>query len=562
VVGWGSLIMARDYRPVDRDQPFLLPPDMREWVAGDHLVWFVISVVGELDLSAFGARSRRGGVGRAGFDPRMLLVVLVYAYAVGQRSSRQIERLCQVDVAFMIACARDVPDHTTIARFRKDHAAALEGLFAQVLVLCARAGLGRFGTVAIDGTKIAANASDGAMRSHDWLREQAAAIFAEADRVDAEEDALFGDARGDELPPELVDPVTRRQRIRKALADLDAEQAAADAARAKSERETRAKAAEFERILTDPSVTAAERRGLGHVPDSVDPVLIAQARLDRQIAEAQAKIDNYERRKALAQAQGRRPKGQRPVDVEDRARVVKARQKLALAQQQAREQADRSNRDQPAATGKRRYRNITDPDARSMPTRRGWIVGYNVQLAVSADQIIIAADATQDPTDPRAFIPMLRAVERASHTLTGAGYEQAAIGTVLADAGYRSAENAASPGPDRLIATGRRRDDERRAREQPAQGPPPADAGPLEAMDHRLRTEDGRRLYRQRSPIVEGVNGQLKDVTGLRRFARRGLTAVNSELQFTATVHNLLKLFRAQALTTCGFPLVAWRHRF
>lgn len=545
--GWRALGMAKDYRPVDRDQPFLLPPDMREWVAGDHLVWFVISVVDELDLSAFEARSRRGGVGRAGFDPRMLLTVLVYAYATGQRSSRQIERLCQVDVAFKIACAQDVPDHSTIARFRKDHAQALEGLFAQVLVLCAKAGLGRFGMVAIDGTKIAANASDGAMRTHDWLREQAAAIFAEAEQVDAEEDALFGQARGDELPPELADPVTRRQRIRKALADLDAEQAADDTARAQAEQAAEARARAYERLVSDPSLTTPGRRRPGAPPRGADLVLIAQAKLDRELADHQRRVDRYERRRAEAEAQGRKPMGRRPTDVDHRVRVLRARRWLEKVKAEA--QAEQPAAQSAAQPGKPRYRNITDPDARSMTTAKGWIVGYNVQLAVTADQIIVAADATQDPTDPRAFIPMLRAVEQASHSLTGAGYAQAEIGTVVADAGYRSVENATCPGPDRLIATGRRRDDEHRARQEPAQGVPPDDAGPLQAMDHRLRTEEGRRLYRQRSPIVEGVNGQLKDVTGLRRFARRGLTAVNSELQFTATVHNLLKLFRATAVT-------------
>jgi transposase len=107
---------------------------MRGWLTPDHLVWFVISVVGELDLARFEARSRRGGAGRAGFDPRMALTILVYAYAMGERSSRQIERLCHTDVAFVIACAQDASDHTTIARFRKDHQDALKALFTQVLL--------------------------------------------------------------------------------------------------------------------------------------------------------------------------------------------------------------------------------------------------------------------------------------------------------------------------------------------------------------------------------------------------------------------------------------------
>ena len=141
---------------------------------------------------------------------------------------------------------------------------------------------------------------------------------------------------------------------------------------------------------------------------------------------------------------------------------------------------------------------------------------------------------------------MLSKVEHAAQLFTACGSPHAEVGTVLVDAGYRSVENATTPGPDRLIATGKRHDDERRTREYPASGPPPRDADPLEAMDHRLRTPEGQALYRQRGPIVEGVNGQVKDVNGLRRFARRGLDAVNSELHFTAAVHNLLKIFRSQ----------------
>ena len=113
--------MAKGFRPVDRDQQFLLPPDMRHWLPADHLVWFVLDTVAGLDLAAFRAGRRLGGAGRAAYDPVMLLGVLIYAYAVGQRSSRQIERLCQTDVAFRIVCAQDVPDHSTIARFRAQH---------------------------------------------------------------------------------------------------------------------------------------------------------------------------------------------------------------------------------------------------------------------------------------------------------------------------------------------------------------------------------------------------------------------------------------------------------
>ena len=217
--------MAKGYRPVLRDQPFLLPVDMREWLPADHLVWFVLDVVEQLDTSVFRRRTVRAASGRAGFEPEMLLALLLYGYCRGVRSSRQIERLCEVDVAFRVICAQDVPDHSVIARFRQAHQRAFADVFVQVLRLAAKAGLGRFGTIAIDGTKIAANASVDANRTEAWLRGQVEAIVAEAQRVDAAEDAEHGDKRGDEPPDDFADPDARAARIRAALAEIEAERA-------------------------------------------------------------------------------------------------------------------------------------------------------------------------------------------------------------------------------------------------------------------------------------------------------------------------------------------------
>src|SRR4029453_2654635 len=150
--------MALGYRRVDRDQQFLLPPDMREWLPESHLVWFVIETVEQLDTSGFRERSVLGGGGRAGFDPEMLVMLLVYGYARGVRSARQIARLCEVDVAFRVICAQDAPQHSTISRFRAAHEKVLVRVFAQGLGLAAQAGLGRFGTVAVDGYKLGGKA--------------------------------------------------------------------------------------------------------------------------------------------------------------------------------------------------------------------------------------------------------------------------------------------------------------------------------------------------------------------------------------------------------------------
>ena len=147
---------------------------MRDWLADTDPVWLVIGVVEDLDTSRLHAQRRTGGAGRAGYDPDMLLTLLIWAWAQGIRSSRVIERLCRRDVAFRVICAGDAPDHVTISRFRAQAAEAMEDLFAQVLMLCARLGMGQLGVVAIDSVKIASNASLAANRTEDGLRKAAA----------------------------------------------------------------------------------------------------------------------------------------------------------------------------------------------------------------------------------------------------------------------------------------------------------------------------------------------------------------------------------------------------
>jgi transposase len=218
--------MAQSFLSCDRDQDFLMPPSVREWLPAGHLAWWLLEVVEQLDLDAFYGEYRVDGSGRPAHDPGMMVALLLYAYCVGERSSRRIERRCQEDVAFRVIAANRAPDHTTVSRFRQRHAQRLAELFVQVLAMCAKAGMVRVGTVAVDGTKLAANAGLSANRSYATIREEVERILAEADETDAAEDACFGAARGDELPGELTDPATRRERLRRAKAELEAEQAA------------------------------------------------------------------------------------------------------------------------------------------------------------------------------------------------------------------------------------------------------------------------------------------------------------------------------------------------
>jgi transposase len=220
--------MGQHFIGGDRDQAFLLPPDVREWVPAGHLAWFVVDAVGELDLTAFYGRYRQDGWGRPAFDPAVMVALILYAYAKGVRSAREIERRCVEDVAFRVVAGNLAPDHATIARFRAEHERALGGLFGQVLGLCQRAGLVRAGVVAVDSTKVAANASGLANMTFEELARE---ILNEAAEIDALEDARYGDKRGDELPDDLADPKTRRARLRELLGELEAEQAAEQQAR-------------------------------------------------------------------------------------------------------------------------------------------------------------------------------------------------------------------------------------------------------------------------------------------------------------------------------------------
>ena len=216
--------MAKRFRGVDRDQQFLLPVDMREWLPDDHVVWALLGVVDSLDISALEARYALGGAGRQAYDPRMLLALLIYAYSDGIRSSRQIERLCRTDVAMRVITGMQVPDHTVIARFRQRHQDSVRGLFTQVLLVCAKAGLGRLGTIAIDGTKIAADASRHATCRRQWLQQQVDEIVAAAAAQDAAEDA----AGEGGTPWQLRGRRDREERLRRALAEVIAEEAQRD----------------------------------------------------------------------------------------------------------------------------------------------------------------------------------------------------------------------------------------------------------------------------------------------------------------------------------------------
>src|SRR5215218_548141 len=336
--------MAQNFIACDREQELLLPPSLREWLPEGHLAWFVIDAVGQLDLSAFYVGCRVDGHGRPAHDPAMMMALLLYCYAIGERSSRRIERRCVEDVATRVICANQAPDHTTIARFRQRHEAALGELFGDVLALCAEAGLVNVGVIAIDGTKVHANASQHANRDYERLARE---ILEEADAVDAEEDERFGDARGDELPPELATSQGRRGWLREAKRRLD-EQRAQEARPVPRDRPDR--------------LREARRR------------LEEEHRVE---CGANAAYEAYRARGVDKNGKkfGRPPKPFAPP---------------------------------PAPAGKI---NLSDLDSRNVKTSRGWVQGYNAQAVATEDQIVIAAEVTVDSPDFGHLEPMIRATE-------------------------------------------------------------------------------------------------------------------------------------------------------
>ncbi len=549
--------MAKRYRPVLRDQPFLLPPDMREWLPADHQVWLVIGAVEDhLDTSAFHAARRTGGAGTAGYDPDMLATLLVWAYAHGVTSSRRVEELCHTDVAFRVICAQDAPDHCTIARFRGAFPGAVEALFTSVLVLCAKLGMGRLGTVALDGTKVAANASKAANRTGERLRKLAADLVAGHAATDAAEDELFGvDRRGDEVPPGAASPTSRDERIRQALAELEAERQATGA-----ERDAQARACLEALESGQPPA--------GGAPASA-AVAAARLRLGRAEAAQRALIAAREARDAQARAAGHRGyRGKRPAALDAHAGVAKARAALARAEARAAE----AGRKAAAKKGPGPVRNITDPDSRLMPVRGGgFIQGYNAQNDVSEDGLIIATELTCDTTDTAWFEPMLRAAEDAAALIAahqpapgqaasadhGAGRAGSPVGLFLADAGYCSEHNLTLPGPDRLIATGKHRDLEKAARAGTGTGPAPPASAAITAMAARLCTEEGITAYRQRGHIAETPHGHIKHNLRFRQLSVRGKAKAAAEWRFACTVHNLFKAITAGHLTTQALTALA-----
>jgi transposase len=536
----------KTFRPWNPEQTLLLPPSPVDWLPANHLVFFLLDLATELDLSAiyavYEARDHRGV---KDYEPRMMVVLLLYAYCVGIPSSRRIERACWEDESFRVLTGNQQPDHSRISDFRLVHLDALAGLFVQVLRLCQKAGLVSLGNVALVaegfreavGTKVKANASKHKAISHErmlkteaQLEAEIAALLRKAELIDAHEDACYGKGkRGDELPKELQRRQDRLDALRKARAELEAEAAADHAHR----REQQASTAEEQAAEAAAQVADAEA---------------ATAAADNGKSDAEGEFSAQALAKEAQQAE-RRAKAAR-----GRAELAR---KLAIEKAQAAglSTPDPLSSDDPVAMPSRNLpttaagepkanaqRNFTDPDSHILKGGDGWIQGYNCQAAVDGDhQIIVAVGVSNQASDQHHFVPMLERIVANTGQLPA---------NMIADAGYCSTSNIEAReqrGLDAYLSTSRQSHGKR---PRPSRGPTPRDLDARGRMDRKVRSKAGQVIYALRKIIAEPVFGQIKGARGLDRFLLRGLEKVDAEWTLMAITHNIGKLHRAALAAT------------
>jgi len=483
--------MAKTYRPWAPTQSYLLPPSPRDWLPEGHLAYFILDIVGELDLSAIeSVLQAKDPRGEKSYDPRMMVSLLLYAYCVGVFSSRRIVRATYEDIAMRFISGDQHPHFTRVAAFRREHLEALGGLFVQVVQLCEKAGLVKLGHVAIDGTKVRANASKHKAMSYDRMKTEGtkleaeiAELLARAEAVDTAEDEQFGDSDGMDIPEELKRRETRLARIREAKAELEAEARAARASRLREladVNEHRATAAPTQRRRRAAATTAKKQR---------------------------------------SEAERLKPDHDDDDDPPDAPSLPFHRPRATPA-----------GEPKPKA-----QRNFTDPDSRIMVEGSGaYAQTYNAQAAVTEDTQIIVACPLSNQAPDNEYLPFVLAEV---NSVLGRAPER-----VTADNGYWSATNAAwceENDIDVYISTGRK-----------CRAPPDLQSVPKtakERMTAKLQTTDGRDMYRRRKFTVEPVFGQIKQARGFRQFLLRGLQKVRLEWRMICATHNLLKLFRAAA---------------
>jgi transposase len=449
-----------NFRPIDRQTSFLLPPSVDDWLPDKHLARFVVELIDSLDVSAMSGAYR--GSGSASYHPRLLLGILVYGYATGVFSSRKLERATYDSVAFRFIAANDHPDHDTIATFRRRFLKEIEGLFVQLLLLAREMGMLKMGTVALDGTKIHANASKHSALSYEHAGRIETQLKAEVAELLAKAEAADQSAVPDGLsiPDELARREERLQKLSEARAKIEAR---------------------------------------------------AKERFEREQAEHQAKLAA---RDAKEKATGKKPGGKPP---------------------------------EPPVEGPRPTDqiNLTDEESRIMPISGGGFEQcYNAQAVVAEGSLlVVATNVVQAPNDKQQIEPMLAKINALPENLGKAD-------VMLGDNGYFSAANVTAclaAGLEPLLAMGRDSHHQSLSERFADTPPAPENPTPVEAMAHRLRTPEGKKLYALRKHTPEPVFGIIKSVLGFRQFLLRGLDKVSGEWTLVTLAWNMKRMFALKA---------------
>jgi transposase len=488
---------VKRYRPYSPEQAFLLPPSPQEWLAEGHLAYFVLDLVTELDLGEIElVLQSKDARGERPYSPRMMVAMLLYGYATGVISSRKLERATYDDVAFRVLAAGEHPHFTSINEFRDRHRHALAGLFDQLLQECMSAGLVKLGHVAIDGTKMKANASKHKAMSAERMDQAETRLTSEIDayfelakKIDADEDARYGAGeQAHDLPAELRRREDRLAKIREVRAALKKE---TESARA----EEHVQQADQLRTVAARSTTSVKKQG---------EFATLAALHDQHAGELIDKHDDDE---------------PPPPSADD-----------DLPRNTPPKRPDGS----PKPTAQR---NFTDADSRIMMRDGAFLQAYNGQIAVdeSPHQIIVAAGLSNQAPDAEYFRPVLeRVVENCG----------VAPDRVTADSGYFSAANVRAAehlGAEPFISVGKHRNDGELDVAVIANRTTPERL----AMADVLATERGRAVYARRKATVEPVFGQIRICQNYQHVSFRGLLKNRLEWLFVCATHNLRKLWRA-----------------
>lgn len=451
--------MPYNFYPVDREQKYILPPSISDWLPHDSLAWFILDSIGEMDIEKIYKKYRMDGQGATAYNPGMLTALLLYSYCNGERSSRVIEELCKQNISYRVITANQFPDHSTIARFRQENLSELDSLFTDVLTICDSAGIAKVGLVALDGTKFKANASLDANLTKKTINKKVKEMLKEAQETDKREDAeeKLKAGKGDEKS-------------------------------AKAKREDRIK--KFKESLAELKKREEEKK----------------AQEERKITERKA-LEELEKNK------GKKVRGRKPKPSEE-----KKEKELKV--------------------------NTTDFESRILKTRNGFIQGYNAQIVVNENQVILAAEVTQEENDWNQLHPM---IERAKENLTEAGIGEE-IKKLTADAGYGSEDNLSGENentPEFFIAVKKDYKTRKSMHEDICpRGRIPSDLSYREKMSRKLSTKRGKKIYKKRGQIVEPVIGQIKNRQSEEGFMQRGSEKCDSEWKIMCLCHNLLKVWR------------------